>query len=240
VPAGLRYRIDKAPLYRPAEGTLQARVAPGRVVGAIFTLGILAATKGLYYFPPAQAQLEPTVDPGRDLTSIDEHGTGRIEGQAFTETRGGEVRHAAGDTVTLLVDTPYVRDAVKYLAFKRPPEEGRVTSNPDLRFLDTYKRQTIADAEGHFAFENLAPGKYILSAVISWEAPGSDVVLATQLVPVVGFADVQEATTTKTLVTDWIGQRSGIGQPGEVVIPSMNPDTEKMGQRQVPNETKDR
>jgi hypothetical protein len=231
----LHYRIEKEPLYRSTEGIIQARVARGRVVASFFTFGIVAIARGIYYVPAALAQLDPVSDPARDLAIIHEHGTGRIEGQAFTETRGGEVRHAAGDTITLLPDTPYVRDAVEYLAFKTPPAEGQVTSEPNLQFLDEYKRQALGDAEGRFAFEGLAPGKYIIAAVIRWEAVEPEVGLAPQLVDVVGFAEVQEGTTTTTLATDWVEQESGIGQRGEAAMPRISPEAEKMGQRRVPN-----
>ena len=40
-----------------AEGKLQTRVAPGRIVGYIFTLGIVAIFRGPYYFPPVDAML---------------------------------------------------------------------------------------------------------------------------------------------------------------------------------------
>lgn len=235
-PKELSYRLEKHPLYQPKEGTIHARIAPGRIFGAIFTLGIVFLAKGIYYFPPAQAQLEPTVDPGGQLAMINEPGTGRIEGQAFTETRGGEVRHATGDTVTLQPDTAYVRDAIQYLAFESQPRAGLVTSIPNLQFLDTSKRQTIADADGRFAFEGLVPGKYIVSAVISWEASAREGVFAPQFVSVVGFADVNEGGTTKAIVTDWTAQQQGIGRSGETVIPPIGSDTEKTGQRVVPDQ----
>jgi len=239
VPPRLRYRVDKQPLYRSAEGEIQTRIAPGRVVGAIFTLGIVAMARGLYYVPPTEIQLEPARDPGADLGSIHARGTGRIEGQAFTETLGGEIRHAAGDTITLLPDTPYVRDAVEYLALAERPAEGLVTSDPDLEFLDIHNRQTIGDAEGRFVFEGLSPGRYLVSATVSWDAPGVEG-LTKQLVRVVGFADVHGGATTKTLVTDWAVQEYGIGKRGEAVLPSSDVDAEHLGQRRVPVPDEDR
>jgi PEGA domain-containing protein len=47
----LPYRIEK-PGYPAAEGTIQTRIAPGRVVGAVFTLGILAIFRSMHYFTP--------------------------------------------------------------------------------------------------------------------------------------------------------------------------------------------
>ena len=47
----LPFRVEKAGLP-PVEGTLSTRVAPGRVVGAVFTLGILALYQPMQYFSP--------------------------------------------------------------------------------------------------------------------------------------------------------------------------------------------
>jgi hypothetical protein len=41
----------------PTEGKFATRVAPGRIVGYIFTLGILAAFRGPYYFPVVDTAL---------------------------------------------------------------------------------------------------------------------------------------------------------------------------------------
>jgi hypothetical protein len=132
-----------------------------------------------------------------------------------------------------------VRDALRYLAYQQPPEEGRVTSHPDLRFLDVYTRQTMADAEGRFAFEDVPPGKYLVSAVITWEVAGQEH-LETQYVSVVGFADVRDEGTTKTLVTDWTKQQIGIGSRGAGSIPRLSPLEESMGQRRVPTKEEGR
>jgi hypothetical protein len=51
------YRVEK-PGYPEAVGTLQARVAPGRIIGAIFTLGILAAARPMLYFDPDDIDVE--------------------------------------------------------------------------------------------------------------------------------------------------------------------------------------
>jgi len=66
------YRIEK-PGYPDAQGTLQARVAPGRIVGAVFTLGILAATRPmLYYVPnPVEVNLDENPDGSRVTTAAD-------------------------------------------------------------------------------------------------------------------------------------------------------------------------
>jgi uncharacterized membrane protein len=45
--------------YEPAAATLQTRIARGRVVGAIFTIGILWVFRSMYYIEPVFAQLQP-------------------------------------------------------------------------------------------------------------------------------------------------------------------------------------
>lgn len=59
-----RVDIDKPHTWRVeyrscdfAEGTLQKAIAPGRIVGYFFTLGILAIFRSPYYFRPADAVL---------------------------------------------------------------------------------------------------------------------------------------------------------------------------------------
>ena len=56
------YRVEKAG-YPEAVGTLQARVAPGRIVGAIFTLGILAAARPMLYYDPPRSRWSSTEIP---------------------------------------------------------------------------------------------------------------------------------------------------------------------------------
>jgi hypothetical protein len=45
--------------YQPATGMLQRHVAPGRIVGAVFTLCITCAFRGFQYFEPVNAVLLP-------------------------------------------------------------------------------------------------------------------------------------------------------------------------------------
>jgi hypothetical protein len=46
--------------YEPSEGQLQARIAPGRVVGTVFTFGIYAIFRGLHYYPLTDVDLTPS------------------------------------------------------------------------------------------------------------------------------------------------------------------------------------
>jgi PEGA domain-containing protein len=68
----------------PTEGKLATRVAPGRIVGYVFTLGILAAFRGPYYFPVVDTALS-----GGDCETL--------------HNRSGTVAPAAGITVNQIV-----------------------------------------------------------------------------------------------------------------------------------------
>jgi len=45
--------------YEPQEGVMQPRIAPGRIWGYIFTVGILAIFKGPRYMPDLMVDLKP-------------------------------------------------------------------------------------------------------------------------------------------------------------------------------------
>jgi PEGA domain len=49
--------------YEPALTTLRTRLAKGRVTGAVFTLGVLAMFRSMYYIEPVFAQLRPIESP---------------------------------------------------------------------------------------------------------------------------------------------------------------------------------
>src|SRR6516165_7220672 len=46
--------------YEPAEGQLETRIAPGRVAGTAFTLGIYWIFRGLLYYPTTDVDLVPS------------------------------------------------------------------------------------------------------------------------------------------------------------------------------------
>jgi hypothetical protein len=91
-------------------------------------------------------------------------GTSTIQGQAFLKTRGGEVRYAAGNTVSLIPVTSYSSEI-----WRASLAGFRTTTDP--RF-DTYIRRVIADGFGNFEFKNIPAGEYYLECPIFWEVPG--------------------------------------------------------------------
>lgn len=99
------------------------------------------------------------------LIKYDVKGTGRIIGEAFARTRGGDIKLAAGFPVYLMPATLYALERMKIMAEGREPEPF------DPRF-ERYVRKTIANAQGRFGFRNLAPGHYVVYCKIKWEAGG--------------------------------------------------------------------
>jgi len=93
-------------------------------------------------------------------------GNSNIQGQAFLKTRGGEVRYAAGNTVTIFPATSYSRE-IRAAGLRR---ENLKNLNP--RWSD-YKRTVVADGSGNFEFKNIPAGDYFIECPIYWKVYGS-------------------------------------------------------------------
>jgi hypothetical protein len=96
-------------------------------------------------------------------------GTASISGKALLTLSGGGVKPGAAGPVTLDPATEYALEWHRKVgndgdSFERTP--------PDTLFKAA-RRTTIADADGKFEFSNLPPGKYLIRALVSWDAPGS-------------------------------------------------------------------
>jgi hypothetical protein len=201
-PGTLRYRVRKDG-YVPAEGTLDASVSPGRVIGAILTLGISAIGGSIFYYPADSViSVRPAFEPSDELRSIGALGRCRVEGQAFTKTVGGQLRYAAGNTIAIRPDTMYVRDGLYFRTYRPTPGVNVLTSYPSLDFLDAYTRTTTGDADGRFLFEDLPPGRYALTATITWHERDDDE-LVEQRAEVFGTTEVREGEIARVIVTDW-------------------------------------
>jgi len=93
-------------------------------------------------------------------------GTGRIVGQAFARTRGGDVKVAAGSLVVMNPVTSYSTEWFRYWVSGKMPMLGA----PDPRILE-FSRSTRADAGGNFEFSDLAEGEYYVCSSVFWEVP---------------------------------------------------------------------
>jgi hypothetical protein len=92
-----------------------------------------------------------------ELVPYSRTGTGKIIGQAFLKTVGGDVKYGAGNTVVIHPVTSLTTEWFSKVVVQGLP---LVAGNPRA---DDYRRTTIADAEGRFEFDNLPQGDYYFS-----------------------------------------------------------------------------
>lgn len=138
-------------------------------------LQIAIAMVGLLLLVPSGCALKPDIQTktpfsSKDFEAYKAKGNGKIYGQTFLKTRGGDVKLAAGNTVALWPAPTFMREAMTL-------REGgyNVTNYTQevVREILPYKRDSIGDAQGNFDFTDLAPGDYMLEVVITWEVAGS-------------------------------------------------------------------
>jgi len=94
-------------------------------------------------------------------------GNGRILGQAFLRTVGGDVKYGAGYDVVLHPVTSFTTEW-----FEKTIQQGIRLQEADSRG-DQYAVRTIANGEGRFGFEHLPAGQYYLTCAIHWGVPGN-------------------------------------------------------------------
>jgi len=127
-----------------------------RTIVLIHVLLLLAACEQKIIRPTVpfdQVEIERALKPGNYT----------ISGQAFAKTQSGNVKYGAGNTITLLPLTAYIKQVFALQGQKDAFTHVEV----DKRILD-YARKTTADAEGRFKFSNLSPGEYYIETTISW------------------------------------------------------------------------
>ena len=92
-------------------------------------------------------------------------GTGAIIGQAFLTTRGGDVKLGAGQVVTLDPVTPFAMEWYRQIG----ASQERFDEAPADSLFKKARRTTTVDAQGHFHFQGLPAGTYLLRSIVSWE-----------------------------------------------------------------------
>jgi hypothetical protein len=98
-----------------------------------------------------------------------EKGAGKITGQAFLRTQGGEVRTAAGQMVLLYPATKFTREISTFAEYDVTP--AGFTAGTGSVFgdkLKPYTRSYQADAEGKFEFSEVPSGDYIVGTNVEW------------------------------------------------------------------------
>jgi hypothetical protein len=161
----------------------------GLVVGSV--LG-LAACQGGSGGPAAASFDAKAAEYGRKA------GRGRIDGQAFVRRDYGRPVTAAGERVFLIPATPYAVDRFsRMFGGERRSYYGAAVEEPPPEYFD-YRRETKVDMAGKFAFENLAPGRYIVATRVFWTEPKSFLTHGGAIYDVV---DVRDDETTAAIVS---------------------------------------
>lgn len=125
------------------------------LIGLIATAAIAGCSRSYYMATPFnESEFIPYLG----------YGTSTIQGQAFLKTRGGQVRYAAGNTITLIPVTQYSREVWNASSY------GRVTNIDERWYI--YVRKATADGFGNFEFKNIPAGEYYIECSIFWEVPG--------------------------------------------------------------------
>lgn len=125
-------------------------------------------------------------------------GTGRIDGQAFLRRDYGRIVTAAGERVFLMPFTPYTSERFAGLfGGDRRAYFGNVVEDPPAAYYDD-RRETKVDMSGRFAFENLAPGRYIVATRVFWTEPKSFLTHGGAMYDVV---EVRNDETTQAIVS---------------------------------------
>lgn len=114
--------------------------------------------------PAASSSFSP-----EEAAYIRKPGAGVITGHAFRTRAKGQVVNAAGEVVRLVPATAYAsqRFASLYGRAKFIPAASYPQEEPDPRYAE-YTRTTKAEANGRFAFDKVAPGRYFVTTQVIW------------------------------------------------------------------------
>ena len=98
-----------------------------------------------------------------DHASYRASGSGKVSGQVFLRTQGGDVKVGAGSDVGLMPATNYFEQY--YIAVMK---EVSNVEQIDPR-ASGIAHKTKADATGNFEFSNLAEGQYFVVSEVYWK-----------------------------------------------------------------------
>jgi hypothetical protein len=197
-------------VYGGVEGTKIRKVGGMQQKKLISGIALLASVfTGCFpaYHPPPPQPIEKkelvrtvAFDPAA-FAAYASPGSGKLCGQAFMKTRGGDVKLAAGNEIRLLPDNAYSRQTLAFLREIDLNEPLRILTHQDLWFATDPRAAAVswvvqADGDGRFCFEKLPPGRYLAFTRLHWLAGTSD----TGGIPS-GSAEVAEGATATVMVT---------------------------------------
>lgn len=104
--------------------------------------------------------------PSTEYQALATYGTAHVSGRAFAKNRAGSIKPAAGQEVSLIPATDYMKPLFQAYTEQRP-----ITA-PDPR-ARAYTRQVRADSNGNFSFVQVPAGRYYLTCQVNWEVSGT-------------------------------------------------------------------
>ena len=100
-------------------------------------------------------------------------GTNTIQGNAIVRPQGGGVVTCAGSKVSLVPVTDYATERMRHIyksdqrGYYSPPLPNFLCE-PNTPEYHTQQKTQVCDAQGNFAFENVADGEFYLTATVVW------------------------------------------------------------------------
>lgn len=131
--------------------------------------------------------------PQAEYDKLKVEGQDKLTGQAFLKTMGGDVKVAAGSQVVLMPKTSYTD-------FQFATCMGYVRCEKEDMRAAKYEKVTIADAQGKFEFDNIAPGEYYVQTSVTWMRP-STYGLVTEGGALMSAASVKHGQNNTVMVT---------------------------------------
>ena len=163
-----------------------------RIVGICLLAGLTAGCQ----MGPA-ASIVTRFDP-KSAEYILKGGRGRIEGQAFLKRDYGRLVTAAGERVFLIPATAYAVERFdRMFGGERRSYYGNQVEDPPAEYFN-YRREAKVDMTGKFAFESVAPGRYIVATRVFWTEPKSFLTHGGAMYDIV---DVKNDATTTAIVS---------------------------------------
>jgi hypothetical protein len=120
-------------------------------------------------------------------------GTASVSGQAFSKTRGGDIKFGGGNTINLYRAPKYLK---QFILLRQQGYSVNHTE-PALLAMTRTAKTTVADGNGNFEFTNIPAGEYLLETTITWLVPGGGITGG----PVQKFITVKDGESQRVMLT---------------------------------------
>ncbi|MCG3743078.1 hypothetical protein EXA18_06195 [Vibrio cincinnatiensis] len=116
--------------------------------------------------------------PAHEYEALEKEGTGKVSGQVFLKTKGGDVKYGAGSKVWLNPKTSYsdqwysIQQQNNFKVYGYGLKTLSEPSSAESAKVFEFIKETQADGFGNFSFSDVPQGTYYLTSGVTWEAPG--------------------------------------------------------------------